>query len=133
MMQVQIIASYEKQNSKIVNKFALSFKLYVIEIDTYTVSTCLDVRWVQEDSDRSTESLSWQVRSECSSNDTGVTVCSVDLTPDNSDLGTSDFLGASVDIGDSLTQVELSVFWVGNTFNLDQRDVWVVNALGSLV
>lgn len=132
-MQVQIIASYEKQNSKIVNKFALSFKLYVIEIDTYTVSTCLDVRWVQEDSDRSTESLSWQVRSECSSNDTGVTVCSVDLTPDHSDLGTSDFLGASVDIGDSLTQVELSVFWVGNTFNLDQRDVWVVNALGSLV
>ncbi len=107
--------------------------MYVIEIDTYTVSTCLDVRWVQEDSDRSTESLSWQVRSELSSDNTGVTVSSVDLTPDNSDLGTSDFLRASVDVGDSLTQVELSFFWGGNTFDLDQRDVWVVNALRSLV
>lgn len=60
-------------------------------------------------------------------------MCSVDLTPDNSDLGTSDFFGASVDVGNSLTQVELSVFWVCNTFNLNQRDVWVVNSLGSLV
>lgn len=56
-----------------------------------------------------------------------------DLTPDNSDLGTSNFLGGSVNVGNTLTQVELSVFWGGNTFDLDQRDVWVVDSLRSLV
>ncbi len=56
-----------------------------------------------------------------------------DLTPHNSDLGTSNFLGSSVDVSDTLTQVELSFLWVSDTFDLKQRDVWVVNALGSLV
>ena len=94
---------------------------------------CLNVRWVQEDSNGSTESLGWQVVSELSSDDTRVTVRSNDFTPDDSDLGTSDFLGSSVDVSNTLTQVELSFLWSSNIFDLDQRDVWVVNALRSLV
>lgn len=54
---------------------------------------------------------------------------SVDLTPDNSDLGTSNFLGGSVNVSNTLTQVELSLLWGRNTFNLDQRHIWVVNSL----
>lgn len=56
-----------------------------------------------------------------------------DLTPDDSDLGTSDLLRSSVHVGNSLTQVELSVAWRVNTVNLDQRDVWVGHALRTLV
>lgn len=93
----------------------------------------LDVRWVQHDSNRSTESLWWQVLLEVGSNDTVVTVGSGNLTPDNSDLGTSDLLGSSVYVGDSLTQVELSVSWGLDTVDLNQGDVWVGNALRTLV
>ena len=95
--------------------------------------TNLNVRWVQEDSDRSTESLGWQIVSEGSSNNTRVTVSSGDLTPHNSNLRTSNFLGGSVDVGNTLTQVKLSILWSSDTFNLDQRDIWVVDSLGSLV
>ena len=69
----------------------------------------LDVRWVQEDSDSSTESLWRQVVSELGSNDTVVTVSSSDLTPHDSNLGASNLLGGPVDIGNALTQVKLSV------------------------
>lgn len=96
-------------------------------------STSLDVGWVQEDSNRSTEGLGWQIVSEGGSNDTRVTVSSGDFAPHNSNLGTSDFLGSSVNVGDTLTQIELSFLWSGNTFNLNQRDIWVVNSLRSLV
>ena len=95
--------------------------------------TNLNVRWVQEDSDRSTESLGWQVVSESSSDNTRVTVGSGDLTPHNSNLRTSNFLGSSVNVGNTLTQVELSILWSSDTFDLDQRDIWVVDSLGSLV
>ncbi|KAF7584943.1 hypothetical protein EJF18_11106 [Clavispora lusitaniae] len=93
----------------------------------------LDVGWVQHDSNRSTEGLWWQVLLEFGSDNTVVTVSSGHLTPDNSDLGASDLLGSSVDVSDSLTQVELSVLWVLNTFDLDQRDVWVGDVLRTLV
>lgn len=56
-----------------------------------------------------------------------------DLTPDNSDLSTSDLLGSSVHVGDSLTQVELSVAWRVDTVDLDQRHVRVGNVLRTLV
>ena len=55
------------------------------------------------------------------------------LTPDNSDLRTSNLLVGTVDVGDSLTQVELSVLWSGDTLDLDQRNVRVVDVLGTLV
>lgn len=55
------------------------------------------------------------------------------FTPNDSDLGTSDFLGCSVNISNTFTQVELSFLWSSNTFDLDQRDVRVVNSLRSLV
>ena len=96
-------------------------------------STNLDVRWVQEDSNRSTEGLGWQIVSEGGSNDTRVTVSSGNLTPHNSNLRTPDFLGGSVDVGNTLTQVKLSILWSSDTFDLDQRDIWVVDSLGSLV
>lgn len=54
---------------------------------------------------------------------------SVDLTPDDSNLGASDLLGGSVDVGNTLTQVELGILWSGNALNLDQRDIWVVDSL----
>lgn len=65
--------------------------------------------------------------------DTRVTVSSGNLTPHNSNLRTPDFLGGSVDVGNTLTQVKLSILWSSDTFDLDQRDIWVVDSLGSLV
>ena len=56
-----------------------------------------------------------------------------DLTPDDSDLRASLFLRGSVDVGDSLTQVELGVGGVGDTLDLDQRDVRVGDVLRTLV
>lgn len=93
----------------------------------------LDVGWVQEDSDRGTKSLSWQVGLEVGSHSTGRTVGSGDLTPDDSDLGPSDLLGGSVHVSDTLTEVELGILSSGHTLNLHQRDVWVGDRLGSLV
>lgn len=93
----------------------------------------LDVRWVQHNSDGSTKGLWWQVLFEGSSHSTIVTVSSSDLTPDDSDLRTSDFLGSTVDVGYTLTQVEFSLIRRTNTLNLKQRDAWVVSALGTLV
>lgn len=93
----------------------------------------LDVGWVQHDSNRSTEGLRRQVLLEVGSDNTVATVGSGDLSPDDSDLGASDLLGSSVHVSDSLTQVELGVLWVGDTVNLNQRDVWVGDALRTLV
>lgn len=56
-----------------------------------------------------------------------------DFTPDNSDLRTSDFFWSSINVSNSFTQVEFSVFWRSNTFNLNQWHVWVSNALRTLV
>lgn len=72
----------------------MNLNLYII---------CLDVGWVQHNSDGSTESLSWQVLFEVSSNETVVTVSSGNFTPDDSDFRSSNFLRSSVDVGDSLT------------------------------
>lgn len=93
----------------------------------------LDVGWVQEDSDRGTEGLSWQVGLEVCSDGTRRTVSSGDLTPDDSNLGTSNLLRSSVDVSNTLTKVELGLLWSGDTLNLNQGDVWVGNRLGSLV
>lgn len=51
---------------------------------------------------------------------------SCDFTPDDSDLLTG---GGSVNVGDSLTQVEFGFFWCQDVFDLDQRNVWVVDTL----
>lgn len=56
-----------------------------------------------------------------------------DFAPDDSDLRASDLLGGSVDVGNSLTEVELGILWVGNTLDLNQRHIWVVHRLASLV
>lgn len=93
----------------------------------------LDVGWVQHDSHRGTEGLGRQVSLEVGSDNTVVTVGSGDLTPDDSDLGTSDFLLGSVDVGNSLTQVESGVLGGADTLDLDQRRAWVVHVLGTLV
>lgn len=93
----------------------------------------LDVGWVQHDSNRSTEGLWWQVLLEVGSHDTVRTVGSGNLTPDDSDLGTSHFLGSSVHVSNSLTQVELSILRSLDTVDLNQRNVWVGNVLRTLV
>lgn len=92
----------------------------------------LDVRWVQHHSDGSTEGLWRQVLLEVGSDNTVVTVGFGDLTPDDSDLGTSDLLGSSVHVGDSLTKVESGILRGMNTVDLNQRGVWVDYALGTL-
>lgn len=93
----------------------------VLDYSNYTRTHAikLDVRWVQKDSDGGTEGLGRQVVSEVGSHDTGVTVRSGDLTPDDSDLGASDLLGSSVHVGHALTQVKLGILWGRNTFDLD--------------
>lgn len=52
-----------------------------------------------------------------------------DFSPDDSNLGTSDLLGSSVYKGNLLTEVESGLFRSGDTFNLDERTVWVVDVL----
>ncbi|QBM90984.1 hypothetical protein METSCH_G00240 [Metschnikowia aff. pulcherrima] len=94
---------------------------------------CLDVGWVQHDSDGSTERLRRQVLLEVGSHDTVVAVGSGDLAPDDSHLGASDLSLTSVDVGNSLTKVELSLLWRLNTLKLDQGHVGVGDALGALV
>lgn len=56
-----------------------------------------------------------------------------DLAPHNSDLRASDLLGGSVDVSNTLTEVELGVLRIGHTLDLDQRHIWIVHFLGSLV
>ena len=85
----------------------------------------LDVRWVQHDSNRSTKGLWWQVLSEVGSDQSVGSMGSGNLTPDNSNLGTSDFLLRTVNVGNTLTQVELGILRVGHTVNLDQRHLGV--------
>jgi len=60
-------------------------------------------------------------------------VSSGDLTPDNSDLGTSDLLGGTVDESNTLTKVELGILGGVDTLNADQGDVGVGNVLAALV
>lgn len=93
----------------------------------------LDVGWVEHDSNRSTEGLWWEVLLEVSTDDTRVTVGSGNLAPHNSDLGASDLLAGTVDEGDTLTEVEFSLLWRGDTLDLDQRAVRVVGSSGTLV
>lgn len=97
------------------------------------VPKCLDVGRVEHDSDRRAKGLGGKVVSESSSDNTRVAVGSGDLTPDDSDLGTSDLLGGSVDVSNSLSNVELGLFGGSNTLDLDERDVRVNDSFASLV
>lgn len=56
-----------------------------------------------------------------------------DLTPDNSDLGTSDLLGSTVNESNALTKVELGILGGVNAVNADQGNVRVGNVLAALV
>lgn len=93
----------------------------------------LNVGGVQHNSDGSAKGLGRQVLLEVCSDDTVSAVRSDNLSPDDSDLGASNFLGSSVNVGDSLTEVEVGLLGRGDTLDLDQRDVGVNNALGALV
>lgn len=70
---------------------------------------------------------------EMSSNDTGISVNSGNLTPDASDLRTSNGLWCSVNVSNLLTQVEFGILLVINTLDLDQRALWLRDRLRSLV
>ena len=71
--------------------------------------------------------------SESGSDGAGVSVGSDNLAPDDSDLGASNLLVGSVDVSDSLSEVELGLLGVGHALNLDERHVGVNNTLASLV
>lgn len=53
--------------------------------------------------------------------------------PDDTDLAAVDLTLGTVDISDTLTQVELSILGSLNTFDLNQRSVLVLVTLGALV
>lgn len=93
-------------------------------LNTTPVPLHLYRRWVQHDSDRCAEGLWWEVLSELSTNNTGVscyklvsiplysrfsirrTVWAGDLAPDDSDLRATDLLGCAVNESDLLSEVE---------------------------
>ena len=52
-------------------------------------------------------------------------------TPDHTKLGTVDFTGTTVDIGNTLAEVELSILGGLDTLELDERNVRVLGALGT--
>ncbi len=80
----------------------------------------------------STENLGRQVLSETSLDNTVSTVSTGNTTPDNTNLGTIDLTLSTVDIGDTLTEVELSILGSLDTFNLDQGDIRVLSTLSTL-
>ena len=96
-------------------------------------STCLDVGRVEHDSDGRAKGLGGQVVSESGSDNAGVSVGSSNLAPHDSDLGASDLLVGSVDVSNSLSDVELGLVGVGDALNLDERNVGVHNSFASLV
>ena len=53
--------------------------------------------------------------------------------PDDTDLAAVDLTLGTVDVSDTLTQVELSILGGLNTFDLNQRSVLVLVTLGALV
>jgi hypothetical protein len=85
------------------------------------------------DTNRSTKDLRRQVLAETSLDNTVSTMSTSDTTPDNTDLGTVDFTLSTVDVGNTLTKVELSILGGLNTFNLNQRNVGVLVTLGTFV
>jgi hypothetical protein len=102
-------------------------------LNTQTSRHHLDVGRVEHDSDGGAKGLGGEVVSESSSDHTGVTVGSGNLAPHDSDLGASDLLLGSVDVSNSLSDVELGLVGVGDALNLDERNVGVHNSFASLV
>lgn len=94
---------------------------------------CLDVGRVKHDTDSGTEGLGREVLLEVGTDNSRVAVSLGDLSPDNTDLGTTNLLLGSVDKGNTLTKVELSILEALDTLNLDQGARGVDTALGALV
>lgn len=61
---------------------------------------------VEHDADGSAEGLGGKGRRELGADDARVAVRAGDLAPDHADLGAADLLGATVDEGDLLAEVE---------------------------
>jgi hypothetical protein len=59
-------------------------------------------------------------------------VSTSNTTPDDTDLGTVDFALSTVNISNTLTEIELSILGGLDTFNLDERNVRVLGTLGTL-
>ena len=69
----------------------------------------LDVGGVKHDTDGGAEGLRREVLLEIGTDETGVAVSSSNLAPDNSDLGTTDFLRSTVDKSNTLSKIELGL------------------------
>jgi hypothetical protein len=81
--------------------------LYTV-FSTILQQTNLDVGRIEHDPNSSTKSLGRKVLLEVCSDNTRISMRSSDLSPDNSDFGSSDFLAGTVHKGHSLSEVELS-------------------------
>lgn len=63
-------------------------------------------RGVEHDANRGAERLGGERGGELGADDTRVAVRAGDLAPDDADLGAADLLGATVNVGDLLAEVE---------------------------
>jgi len=86
-------------------------------------TTALDVGGVEHDADASTESMWRDVVSEFCFYYTRVTVRTCDSSPDDSHFRSLNSLLPSVDIGDTLSKVELGIRRRGGSFNLEETGV----------
>ena len=88
------------------------------------INGILDTGWEEHNADGATKSLTWEVGSELGTDSTVGTVCTGDLTPDCTELGT---LGVTVldcvDISNALTEVKLGVFLGLDVFELEDCSV----------
>lgn len=85
------------------------------------------------DADRSAKALGWQVVAEASLHNTVGTVSASNATPNDTELRAVLHSLCTVDIRDTFAEVELSILGGLDTFELNERDIGVLVALGTLV
>jgi hypothetical protein len=73
-----------------------------------------------------------EVLAELGADNTGGTVSTLDLTPDDAELLTLDVSSSTVDVAHALSKVELSVILATHTIELKEGVVWVLSAQTAL-
>ena len=93
--------------------------------------------WIKHHPTLSAQALGWERLSELSSNSTTAAVRAGDLSPNTSEFGWSVWSSllrlSLVDVSDSLSQIERSLFLALDTFDFEERSLMVSVALASLV
>jgi len=106
---------------------------YVKNGNTGSMQSFLDVRRVEHHTDGGTECVGGQVRAEFRLDDTRVTVRACDASPDHPDLRALNLPLCPVNVGNALSEVELSLLLVSDTLKLNERGVGTGVALATLV